>query len=254
MNSDQLDPLGAKATAEAIKTVVETTTKGVGAFVGKICMPAAEEFGLLLQDKVKSWRAANATKILERAQLKLQDGSGIDNAHAHPRIVGKIIDRGSWVHESNLQDMWAGLFVSSCTTTGNDESNLIFVNLLDQITSLEAKIIELLCKDARIKPNPSRLLVSDVVVNIPLAGLHSVTGIDSVAELDTALDHLHNLGLIGFGSGFPTPGGTPDLVARLSASALGLSLYARAQGFRGEIFDFYEKDNAQESSNPPGTF
>lgn len=31
-------------------------------------MPAAEEYGLLLQDKVKHWRASNAQKVLEKTE------------------------------------------------------------------------------------------------------------------------------------------------------------------------------------------
>ena len=60
--------------------------------------------------------------------------------------------------------MWGGLLASSCTTDGDDESNLIFINILSQITSLQAKIINYACE--KVKKHvfksgfvvPSRLL------------------------------------------------------------------------------------------------
>jgi len=38
--------------AEAINTVTTSVVGGAEAFLGRICLPAAEEFGLLLRDRV----------------------------------------------------------------------------------------------------------------------------------------------------------------------------------------------------------
>ncbi len=43
----RIKPLG-----EAAKIVTQAAVDGAGAFLGRICLPAAEEFGLLLRDKV----------------------------------------------------------------------------------------------------------------------------------------------------------------------------------------------------------
>lgn len=63
-----LDVLGIKPVAEAINTVTQATTAGAGAFLSRICLPAAEEFGLLLRDKVSAWRAKNALAITVQAE------------------------------------------------------------------------------------------------------------------------------------------------------------------------------------------
>ncbi|CAE6946483.1 hypothetical protein R69608_05551 [Paraburkholderia nemoris] len=240
MGAEDLDPLGTKALAETAKIVVEKTTSGIGAFLSKVCMPAAEEFGLLLQDKVKSWRAANASAVIEKARVLIEQGSGADDVHVHPRIAGKIIDKSSWVDADNLQGMWAGLFASSCTPNGTDDSNLTFINLLDQLTSSEAKLVEFVCNGARIHVSEHHLVLADTEKMIPLDGLRKVTGVDSVSELDIALDHLHGIGLLALGSGFNIHSTPP--VASLTPSALCLNLYARAQGFTGDPYDFYDKD------------
>jgi hypothetical protein len=240
MGAEDLDPLGAKALAEAAKIVTEKTTTGIGAFLGKICMPAAEEFGLLLQDKVKSWRAANASAVLEKAKARLEQEGRTDDIHVHPRIAGKIIDKSSWADDGNLQHMWAGLFASSCASDGMDDSNLIFVTLLDQLTASEAKLVEHLCRGARICTSAHRLVLAEAQVFIPLDGLRKVTGIDSASELDIAIDHLREVGLLQPTSGFNLGSGAAP-VATMVPSALCLNLFARAQGFTGDPYDFYDK-------------
>ncbi|MDQ7975925.1 Abi-alpha family protein [Paraburkholderia sp. SARCC-3016] len=240
MGAEDLDPLGAKALSETAKIIVEKTTVGIGAFLGKVCMPAAEEFGLLLQDKVKSWRAANAAAVVEKARIILEQSRGLNDIHVHPRLAGKIIDKSSWVNEGNLQDMWAGIFASSCTPSGTEDSNLIFITLLDQLTAGEARLIEFLCKNARVHSSEHRLVLAETQTYVSLDGLRNATGIDSASELDIAIDHLREVGLLHMSSGFNL-NSSPAPVATLIPSALCLNLFARTQGFTGDPYDFYEK-------------
>ncbi|MBM2767086.1 Abi-alpha family protein [Burkholderia anthina] len=240
MSEENLDPVGTKALAEAAKIVTEKTVTGIGAFLNKVCMPAAEEFGLLLQDKVRSWRASNAVAILERSRAHLERNEQAGEIHVHPRIAGKIIDKSSWVDAENLQEMWSGLFVSSCSPTGTDDSNLIFITLLDQLTASEATLIEFLCKDTRICTSEHRLVLAETQVIVPLEGLRKVTSIDSASELDIAIDHLREVGLLQMESGFNL-NSSPTPVAILTPSALCLNLFARTQGWTSDPYDFYEK-------------
>jgi hypothetical protein len=147
-NNKGLDVLGIKPVAEAVNTVTEATTKGAAAFLGRICLPAAEEFGFLLQDKVRASRAANQVKIALKAEQLVQRNTNAEGLHAHPRIVGTILDQGGWADEDEVQSMWAGLLSSACTPTGRSQENLIFVTLLSQITFSEAKIINYSCEKA----------------------------------------------------------------------------------------------------------
>lgn len=240
MGDESLDPVGTKALAEAAKIVAEKTTTGIGAFLNKLCMPAAEELGLLLQDKVRSWRANNAVAVLEKAKIRLECKELADEVHVHPRIAGKIIDKSSWVDAENLQDMWSGLFASSCSPTGTDDSNLIFITLLDQLTSSEATLIDFFCRDTRIYTSEHRLVLPETQITIQFDDLRAAAGIDSVSELDIAIDHLREVGLLQLGSGFNLDS-SPTPVATIILSALCLNLFARTQGFTGDPYDFYEK-------------
>ncbi len=44
-----LEIMGVKPVSKAIEKATDKTVDGLGAFFGAICMPAAEEFGLLLR-------------------------------------------------------------------------------------------------------------------------------------------------------------------------------------------------------------
>jgi len=88
---------------------------GAGAFLGRICLPAAEEFGQLLRDRIKYWRAVNASKIAAMAEARLRALNAGKSVQAHPRLVGAIIEQGSWTDDEEVQQMWAGLLASSCT-------------------------------------------------------------------------------------------------------------------------------------------
>ena len=128
------DILGIKPISHA----VEKTVDGLGTFLGKICLPVAEEIGLLLQDKVKVWRAENASKVLSKAERLLADQGGLDGKAIRPLLAWRIIENGSLADTDEVQIFWAGLLASSCTIL-TDDSNLIFISILSQLTSIQVK-------------------------------------------------------------------------------------------------------------------
>lgn len=131
---------------ESIGEAANTLAKGAVNFLSKICSPFAEEYGLYLQDKVKNWQVNNFAKIARKAERKLEESGGIGEKSAHPRIVFQVFEHGSWIEDDNVQEMWARLLASSCTETGKDDSNLIFTNLLPQLTTSEARILNYSCE------------------------------------------------------------------------------------------------------------
>jgi hypothetical protein len=62
--SKSLDVLGVRPVEEAISHATKAAIDGASAFLARICLPAAEEFGLLLQDKVRAWRVRNAVLVV----------------------------------------------------------------------------------------------------------------------------------------------------------------------------------------------
>jgi len=228
-----LDILGIQPISKAIDTTVEKSFQGVEGFLQKVCVPALEELGLMIRDKIRNWRLKNILQIIEKSKGKLnfQDEQLQLKIQAHPRVALGIIDNGSIVDNEELQDMWAGLFASSCTKEGQDDENLIFVNLLKQLTIVEAKILNYscpLCQKILYKNG----LISGDEVYIDFKSLTEISGVSEFYRLDRELDHLRTLGLIGdndfTGGGFSIY--DDHLIADITPTTLALNFYVKCQG------------------------
>lgn len=221
--NQSLDVLGIKPVGEAVSTLVKGTVDAAAAFLGRICLPAAEEFGLLLRDRVGHWRTQNLVKIAEKTERKLADNPNAAQVHAHPRIVHSTLENGSWADTDELQEMWAGLLASACTIDGKDESNLMFVNLLSQLTSTQVKVLNYGCESSEKRVSKKgELRARDLYVR--LKDLQVLTGEEDYHRLDRELDHMRALGLID--GGFFRDSDT----AGIKPTPLGLHLYVKCQG------------------------
>ena len=235
-----------KALAPLSKAALKVTESAIGgaeAFLGRICLPAAEEFGLLVRDRVSHWRACNAAAIAEKAQAKLE-GRDTPGLHAHPRLVSEVIGKGSWTDDDALQDMWAGLLASSCTENA-DDSNLIFTGLLGQLTSLQVIVLNLACTHS-IKYTRRAGFAHADPIRLTLQELESLTGVNDKFRLDRELDHLRSLNLTG--RGFHCE----KLVAEIGPSPLALAMYVRCQGFIGSPVEFWDlKPKGKQAHGSP---
>ncbi|HWT31379.1 MAG TPA: Abi-alpha family protein [Croceibacterium sp.] len=229
-----LDVLGIKPLSDAALVVVQGVVDGAGAFLGRICLPAAEELGLLLKDKVSAWRARNAAAISLEAK-KILETEGKEDVHAHPRIVGKIIEEGSWEDDPDLQKLWAGLLASSCSQDGRDQSNLIFINLLKQMTSSEVKLVNYACERSKKKLTGNGLIVADGDFAISTEEVQNILGTSDIHQADVEMDHLREIGILSTYSGFRYEHGPADI----TPSALALHLYVRCQGKSLSPIEFY---------------
>ncbi|MGF7130541.1 hypothetical protein P3T40_002016 [Paraburkholderia sp. EB58] len=246
------DPLGAKAFAEASKVVTTGVVKGTGAFLSRICLPVAEEFGLLLQDKVRHWRAVNASNVLAKAEALVEKRPNASNLHVHPRMLGSILEEAAWADQDTMQTSWAGLLATACSEDGADQSNLIFIKLLAQLTPAEAAIITHSCENAKVQFSENGFLTVLEELRINATHLMALTGHADIHRLDLELDHLRELGLLSDG-GFGSYIGAPKDAA-ITPSPLCLQFYARMQGFVGSAPDYYGvSPNASLAVSSPAT-
>jgi hypothetical protein len=223
-----LDILGIKPIGDAINTTVTKTFEGVEGFLKLVCAPALEEVGLLLKDHVRHWRLNNVLRILSKAEGKLEFNVEKLQIKAHPRVALSIIENGSLIDDDEVQELWAGLFVSSCTEDGQDDENLIFVDLLKQLTNIEARILKHSCETARKIYYPNDLLLAEEI-QVGCNQLIELTGVKNVHRIDRELDHLRSLNLLEDDSGFDVDDET--LTANIRPTALALNLYVKSQGF-----------------------
>ena len=198
-----LDILGIQPIAEAIRIVTQGAVDGAAAFFGRICLPAAEEFGLFLRDRVAQWRTRNLVNVARKAETVLAQHGGIEGRHVHPRVISGILDQSSWVEEDDIQQMWAGLLAASCTADGRDDSNLVFMSLLGQITTAQVRLLNHVCLTAEKKLSLDGLLYAEDVELSPNQ-LSEIWNDPDLHRVDRELDHLRMLGLTQGGFAFTT--------------------------------------------------
>ena len=246
-SNKSVDILGVKPVANAIEAVTKGAVDGAAAFLSRICLPAAEEFGLLLRDRVSAWRATHATAITNKAQAMVKAEGQSEPVQAHPRIVAGVIELGSWAESEEVQQMWAGLLASACTPEGRDDSNLMFVDLLSKLTVSQARLFDHVCQRATKWIVPAGWLMADEL-RMTVEELVKVTGIADVHRLDLEMDHLRALGLLNeMAGGFNAESTDADT----TPSALALQMYARCQGYRGDPVSFYDAKPKPVEAPPP---
>ena len=149
------------------------------------------------------------------------------NLTANPRVGLAILEECSAVDDEGLQDLWAGLFVSSCTLDGRDDSNMNFVDLLRRMSSVEARILDYACRNSKKRIFPNQLILATELV-VSFDELASVAGSTDVYRLDSELDHMRSIELLADSGAFGDSGGftaSDKLDANITPSALALSLF-----------------------------
>lgn len=221
-----VDILGVEPVAKAIDRTVE----GALNFLGVICMPAASEIGLWLQDTVRKWRGTNTLSVLSKAAEKAGKAPG----HAHPHIVHEILDKASWTDDETIQDLWAGLLASSCTATGDDDSNLVFIRRLSSLTKVQARILNYACAHAEKSVMENGLLCTSKLL-IGFQEFCRIAGESNIHRLDRELDDLRSLELIH--GGCDPHGITTNIL--LHPTTFAVNLFVRCQGSRLSPVDFF---------------
>jgi hypothetical protein len=231
-DNKSLDIFGIKPVSDSVNTITKGSIDGASAFLSRICLPAAEEFGLLLRDKVSAWRSNNAIAIANKAQKILEKQAGDHLVSAHPRIIFSTIENGSWAENDLMQDFWAGLLATSCTPDGKDESNHILIGILAQLTTSQAKLIKYICETAKPYKSKAGWIAANTLI-IEAEEIVKITGTADLHQLDRELDHLRSLELIA--SGFALHSTEADVTPH----PLCLQLYVRSQGYVGSPVEYF---------------
>lgn len=208
-----------------IKKVTDATVDGASSFLSKICSPAAEEFGFLLRDQVRAWRAGNMVRIVERSKGLLAFDPITFKLKASPRVVWKILENGSWTEDEKLQNMWAGLLASSCTEDGRDESNLIYIDLLSRITPSEAHFLNYIGEKCS---KDQDVLHFDITVQANPELAKKIPCLVDFDHLTRELNHLESLGLIKHLTVFESEVRMPHAI--MDTTKVTLDLYVRCNG------------------------
>jgi hypothetical protein len=242
--SNSTDLFGIAPYGETLKITVENSFKGAEAVLSRICLPAAEELGLMFRDKVRYWRLNNIIKIINKSENKIDFSNEQLVLTVHPRVVNEIIENGSWSDDEEIQEMWSGILASSCNEKEGDDSNLIFVNTLKQLTKNQVKILNYLCETCKINVDKHGLLFAEHI-EISFKDLSMILNSDNFHQLDAELDYLRSKELLtedlktfgGHTAGFIF--GFDNIKAQLEPSPFAINLFIKGKGFKGEPKDYF---------------
>lgn len=211
------------------------------AFLRRICPPATQELKLLFREGLGNMRTPHAIAIAHRAEIMLAAESNFDKLHAPQSVVMRVVQEGSWAEDPATQQLWAGILVTACTLTGDDEANLPYIDILAELASVDTRLYVEACREA-----PKEFADNGAVSARPLMRtadeMVSLTGTKDLSKIDRNILQLSILGLL-----------EPRLKAKyfsfaqtanLQPTALGLELYARGQGHRGAPHEYYSRQGA----------
>ena len=225
------DILGIGSYGKALETAVEKSSDGVQAFLGKLCVPAAAEFGLMLKDRVHLWRLNNVIRWVKKAEGRFSLSKNEPYFQIHPRLAMEMMEGASWQNDEGLLDMWAGLLKATSLVDGQTDENLIFTNILKSITSLQSNVINQMCSRAPVWFDKNGLILAGDV-EFDFKDFKRDLRCDDVQRIDRELDHLRSLEMLptlAGASGFTVDQENFDRIT-LQPSALALHFYCKVQG------------------------
>jgi len=116
-------------------------------FLDKLVMPAVEETGLLIKEKVTYWKFKNQVKILNKAKDYCEK-HGIEPKTVSFKLLVPLIETSSLEEDELLQDKWAVLLGNMVDSDQNIE-NHVFPYILGQISTNEFLVLEKVVKDKK---------------------------------------------------------------------------------------------------------
>ena len=197
----------------------------------RLCRVDAHESILLLGGELDDTRTENAMAIVHGAEELLDANPAGENLHAHPKLVASLLKYGSWAHDDLTKQLWAGLLASSCSESGSDDSNQVYVDLLVGVTTSQCHIFFEACRRALAAgAGTGDRSVAPIV--LPPDEMTRLTGLHDVSRIATDMAYLFNSGLIERNFDFTSY--IPMDNFDITPSSDGLKLYKLCKGDRIE--------------------
>jgi hypothetical protein len=206
------------------------------AFLSRICPLATKEMGQFFRNGLGTSRVENAAEIALKAGRMLGSVPGAYRMKAPLRMVLRILEDGAWADDDRAQQLWGGLLSTTCTKEGDDESNLIFIGPLSQLTSNHVRILSTACSRATKVVSESGSISAEPLV-CAMEEVVAITGTRDIAKIDRDIAHLYLQGLLEKGD--RSLALLPIDQANITPTSFGLELFARCSGHRGAPRDFY---------------
>lgn len=205
-------------------------------FLARVSPSIKNVMSKLLHEELSNYRLENAIEIALKAERMLGASVEADKLRALPHVITRVVESGSWSDDKWMLQFWAGLLAASCTVGAGDESTLAFVDLLSQLKVLHMRILS-------AASNKSTKLISGsgTMATRPLnwkaADLIKFSGSHDLIKLDREMNYMADIGIIAQRVKNAFFQQMTDTT--IAPTALGLELYARCNGYRGNAQGFY---------------
>lgn len=135
--------------AKAVQEVAKTTGKAIdaareaGGFIAKFISGPLEQGIGIFEDRLKYMRWERQVRLMKRAEQFLALlGQSAPNRAVPMKIAIPLIQGASLEEDDALQDRWAALLVNAGTASFPGEIRRSYVAILEQLTPLDARILE----------------------------------------------------------------------------------------------------------------
>lgn len=205
-------------------------------FLARVSPQIKDTMSKLLHEELSNYRLENAIEIALKAERMLGAAVEADRLRALPHVVTRVVEMGSWADDKWMLQFWAGLLAASCTIGAGDESTLVFVDLLSQLKALHMRILSAASNKATKLISGSGTMATRPL-NWKAADLMKFSGSHDLIKLDRELNYMAEIGVIAQRVKNAFFQQMTDTT--IAPTTLGLELYARCNGYRGNAQSFY---------------
>ncbi|MFZ4435848.1 MAG: hypothetical protein ACOYOR_05005 [Flavobacterium psychrophilum] len=126
-------------------------------FLEKLVIPAVEETGLLLKDKVTLWKFKNQVQMLNNAKAYCEKNN-ISTKQVSLKLLCPLLDYSGIEEDEIIQDKWA-ILLSNMVDSYQNIENHVFPYILSQLSTNEFLVLEKVYDDklARIENHTKEL-------------------------------------------------------------------------------------------------
>jgi hypothetical protein len=229
---------------KAVGAAADEAGKGLGGLFNRLFGPAADEIGQAL-GRIAAYRVGNWGRIVEKAQQKSAESSGIVN----PRVAFQLLDDGSLCDDEIMVEYLSGLLAGSRSNSGRDDRAIVWGHLVTGLSSLQIRGHFILYREwagllhKRIEFNPTSafgLQQAQLHVDadeFTTAALHGEEDLTRAEVLHHVVPGLARAGLIAnryaWGDGTESRFDAFDRSLRVNPTPQGMELYGWAQGMSG---------------------
>jgi hypothetical protein len=205
----------------------EFRVAGALAFLRRIAPSAKMEFRRLLREGLSNYRVESAVAITLKAERLAATRPDSMDLKVNPQLALRVLESGSWAEDEWVRQMWAGLLASSLSPNGQDDSNLLLVSSLGQLTTVHFRILTIACARASKMGNGFGWSYSKQS-GCTIGEIMKSTGARDKLRIEREVEHLADLGLLERRQ--QSPFFVEDQEANVVPTALGRKLWSSCEG------------------------